>query len=105
MDSWFYLLHCFSKLIGLKPNYSYIYIYIYIKVNRALKFYKDLIKHILERLMITNNSRSMADMFSTLYELICFFVQKNYYFAMYLLGLLIIDQLFLGSINTLDSTK
>ena len=55
--------------------------------------------------MTTNNSRSMRGMFSTLYELICFFVQKNYYFAMYLLGLLIIDQLFLGSINTLDSTK
>ena len=51
--------------------------------------------------MTTKNSGSMLGMFSTYRELICFFIQSNYYFVIYLLGLLIIDQLFLGSIDTL----
>ena len=46
--------------------------------------------------MVVNNSESMPDMFSIYYELICFFV-------MYLLGLLIGDQLFLGLIKLLIS--
>ena len=56
--------------------------------------------------MRANNSESMSSMFSTHYELICFFIQSSFFFfVMNLLGLLIIDQLFLDSINTLDFTK
>ena len=55
--------------------------------------------------MAVNNSGSMSVMFSTQYELICFFVQKHYNFIMYLLGLFIVDKLFLGLINTLDFTN
>ena len=36
--------------------------------------------------MTVNNFESMPDMFSTHYELICFFVKNSYYFVTYLLG-------------------
>ena len=44
--------------------------------------------------MTANNFGSMSDMFSTLYKLICFIVSIKLLFVMYLLGPLIIDQLF-----------
>ena len=55
--------------------------------------------------MATNNSGSMPGMFPTHYELICFIISIKLLFVMYLLDLLIIDQWFFDSINTLDYTK
>ena len=49
--------------------------------------------------MVVNNFGSMLDMFSTHYELLCFFIQLKLLFLIHLLGLLIIDQLFFLSIN------
>ena len=55
--------------------------------------------------MTINNSEFMPSMFIIHYELICFIISIKLLFCIYLLGLLIVDQLFFESINTLDFTK
>ena len=55
--------------------------------------------------MTTNYSRSMLGILSTQYELICFIVSIKLLFCIYLLDHLIINQLFLRSINTLGFYK
>ena len=55
--------------------------------------------------MAANNFESMSGMFSTKYELICFIISIKLLFCNIFIGSLIIDQLFLRSINTLDFIK
>ena len=55
--------------------------------------------------MAANNFGSMPGMLSTKYELIFFIVSIKLLFFNVFIGPLIIDQLFLGSINTFDFTN
>ena len=55
--------------------------------------------------MTTNNFGSMPSMFFYLVRIDMFLCLIKLFFVMYLLGLLIVDQLFLGLINTFDFTN
>ena len=55
--------------------------------------------------MTTNNSGSMSGMFFHLVQINMLLCSIKLLFLMHLLGLLIANQLFLSSINTLNFTK
>ena len=55
--------------------------------------------------MIANNFEFMPGLLSTQYKLVCFTVSIKLLFCNVFIGFLIVDQLILGLINTLDFCK